>query len=110
MRSIGCGGETLGVELLEWGKEVMGVTINEFYGQTEVNLVVGNCAEIMEIRPGSMGKPIPGHAVEIVDESGAPVPTCTVGEISIKRPDPVMFLQDRAIWKLRKKNTLAIGA
>jgi hypothetical protein len=41
------------LELLEWGKEVMGVTINEFYGQTEVNLVVGNCAEIMEIRPGS---------------------------------------------------------
>ena len=93
MRSIGCGGETLGAELLEWGKEVMGVTINEFYGQTEVNLVVGNCAEIMEIRPGSMGRPIPGHIVEIVDESGVPVPTGTVGEVSIKRPDPVMFLQ-----------------
>ena len=74
MRSIGFGGETLGAELLEWGKEVMGVTINEFYGQTEVNLVVGNCAEIMEIRPGSMGRPIPGHVVEIVDESGVPVP------------------------------------
>ena len=65
MRSIGCGGETLGAELLEWGKEVMGVTINEFYGQTEVNLVVGNCAEIMEIRPGSMGKPIPGHVARL---------------------------------------------
>ena len=93
MRSIGCGGETLGAELLEWGKEVMGVTINEFYGQTEVNLVVGNCAEIMEIRPGSMGRPVPGHIVEIVDESGVPVPTGAVGEVSIKRPDPVMFLQ-----------------
>ncbi len=93
MRSIGCGGETLGAELLEWGKEVMGVTINEFYGQTEVNLVVGNCAEIMEIRPGSMGKPVPGHVVEVVDESGVPVPAGTVGEVSIKRPDPVMFLQ-----------------
>ncbi len=93
LRSIGCGGETLGAELLEWGKEVMGVTINEFYGQTEVNLVVGNCAEIMEIRPGSMGKPIPGHVVEVVDESGVPVPIGTVGEVSIQRPDPVMFLQ-----------------
>ena len=41
MRSIGSGGETLGKELLDWGKEVMGLTINEFYGQTECNLIVG---------------------------------------------------------------------
>ena len=92
MRSIGSGGETLGTELLEWAKEAMGVTINEFYGQTEANLVVGNCSEIMDIRPGSMGKPIPGHTVEILDESGIPVSLGTVGEIAIKRPDPVMFL------------------
>ena len=44
MRNIGSGGETLGEELLEWGKETMGLMINEFYGQTEVNLVVANCA------------------------------------------------------------------
>ncbi len=93
MRTIGSGGETLGVELMEWGKEVMGVTINEFYGQTEVNLVVGNCCEIMEIRPGSMGRAIPGHVVEVVDSEGSPVPVGTAGEIAIKRPDPVMFLQ-----------------
>jgi acetyl-CoA synthetase len=93
MRSIGSGGETLGSELLEWGKEVMGVTINEFYGQTEVNLVVANCAEIMEIRPGAMGKPVPGHIVEVVDESGVPQPPGVVGEVAIKRPDPVMFLE-----------------
>ncbi len=93
MRSIGSGGETLGAELLDWGKEVMGVTINEFYGQTEVNLVVGNCAEIMEIRPGSMGKPIPGHIVEVIDADGRPVSPGATGEVAIKRPDPVMFLQ-----------------
>jgi len=92
MRTIGSGGETLGEELLEWGKEIMGLTINEFYGQTEVNLVVGCCSEIMEIRPGSMGLPMPGHTVEIVDESGNPVAPGTVGEIAILRPDPVMFL------------------
>ena len=93
MRTIGCGGETLGEELLEWGKEVMGLTINEFYGQTECNLVVGNCAEIMAILRGSMGRPIPGHQVEIIDESGNPVPPGTVGEVAIRRPDPVMFLK-----------------
>jgi len=93
MRTIGSGGEALGEELLDWGREVMGLTINEFYGQTEVNLVVGTCSEVMEVRPGSMGKPIPGHRVEVVDESGIPVPPGTPGEIAIQRPDPVMCIE-----------------
>jgi acetyl-CoA synthetase len=96
MRSIGSGGETLGEELLDWGKEVMGLTINEFYGQTEVNLVVGNCAACMQNIAGSMGKAVPGHVVDVVDESGNPLPPATVGEVAIKRPDPVMFLE---YWK-----------
>jgi acetyl-CoA synthetase len=95
MRSIGSGGETLGEELLDWGREVMGLTINEFYGQTECNLIVGCCADVMEIRPGSMGRSIPGHVVDVIDEQGNPVKEGTVGEIAVKRPDPVMFL---AYW------------
>ena len=93
MRSIGSGGETLGEELLDWGREVMGLTINEFYGQTECNLIVGCCADVMEIRPGSMGRSIPGHEVDVIDEQGNPVKDGTVGEIAVKRPDPVMFLE-----------------
>ena len=93
MRSIGSGGETLGEELLDWGRDVMGLTINEFYGQTECNLIVGCCAEVMEIRPGSMGKAIPGHIVEVVDARGNPVEEGTVGEIAVNAPDPVMFLE-----------------
>lgn len=93
MRSIGSGGESLGEELLGWGRSVMGLSINEFYGQTEVNLVVGSCSEVMETRPGSMGRAIPGHEVAVVDEVGMPVATGTVGEIAIKGPDPVMFLE-----------------
>ncbi len=93
MRSIGSGGESLGAELLEWGKEVMGLTINEFYGQTEVNLVVGSCSEVMETRPGSMGRAIPGHVVEVVDESGNPLSSGEVGEVAIRTPDPVMCLE-----------------
>ena len=93
IRSIGSGGETLGEELLDWGRDVMGVTINEFYGQTECNLIVGCCAEILEIRPGSMGRSIPGHVVDVIDEQGNRVEEGTVGEIAVKRPDPVMFLE-----------------
>ncbi|MEW6186035.1 MAG: AMP-binding protein [Thermodesulfobacteriota bacterium] len=92
MRTIGCGGETLGEELLTWGREIMGLTINEFYGQTEANLLLGNCSEIMEIKRGSMGRPIPGHRVEVVNESGRPLQPGAVGEVAVRRPDPVMFL------------------
>jgi acetyl-CoA synthetase len=99
IRSIGSGGETLGQELLDWGKETLGITINEFYGQTEANLVVGNCAQIMDVRPGSMGKAIPGHVVEIVDDNGNVLQPETPGNVAIRRPDPVMFLE---YWKNRK--------
>lgn len=96
IRSIGSGGETLGRELLDWGKDTFGITINEFYGQTEANLVVGNCTQIMEVRPGSMGKAIPGHVVEIIDDNGNVLPPETPGNLAIRRPDPVMFLE---YWK-----------
>jgi len=95
-RSIASAGEALGAELLQWGREALGITINEFYGQTEVNLVVANCAEIMPVRAGSMGKAIPGHTVEIIDDHGNVVPPGSTGNIAIKRPDPVMFLE---YWK-----------
>ncbi|MGW8303566.1 MAG: AMP-binding protein, partial [Desulfobacterales bacterium] len=96
MRSIGSGGETLGEELLDWGKDVFNLTINEFYGQTEANLVVGNCSVIMNNLPGSMGKTVPGHSLAVVDGEGQPVPSGTVGEVAVQRPDPVMFLE---YWK-----------
>jgi len=96
LRTIGSGGETLGEELLEWARRIMGVAINEFYGQTECNLVVGNCAEVMPIRAGSMGRPIPGHTVAVVDADGRRLPAGEVGEIAVRRPDPVMFME---YWK-----------
>lgn len=93
MRSIGSGGETLGAELLEWGQETFGLTINEFYGQTECNLVVGNCASILPVRPGAMGRAVPGHDVRIVDDRGNILPAGSVGNVGIRKGDPVMFLE-----------------
>ncbi len=102
IRSIGSGGETLGQELLDWGREVMRVTINEFYGQTEANLLVGNCAAVMDVKPGSMGRVIPGHRVAVVDASGHPTPQGQVGEVAVSRPDPVMFLE---YWRNQEATT-----
>ena len=93
MRSIASGGERLGQEMLEWGRQTFGFTINEFYGQTEANLTVANCASIMPLKDGSMGRPIPGHALEVVDDDGRPVPPGTTGAIAVKAPDPVFFLR-----------------
>ena len=72
MRSIMSAGEQLGVEALEWADEAMGVRVNEMWGQTEVNYLVGNCSAIMDVRPGSMGRPYPGHAVAVIDDAGKP--------------------------------------
>jgi acetyl-CoA synthetase len=93
LRSIISGGETLGAPLLEWGRETFGVTINEIYGQTECNLMVANCAGIMPVKPGSMGRAVPGHMVAVIDEIGKRVSSGTIGQIAFRRPDPVMFLE-----------------
>ena len=93
MRSIASGGETLGAELLDWGREIFGVTINEFYGQTECNMIVSSCGAVMQPRPGIMGRPVPGHELAIVSSEGERLPDGTLGNIAVKRPDPVMFLE-----------------
>ena len=93
LRSIGSGGERLGDEVLSWGRDVFGLTINEFYGQTEANLTIANCASIMPTKEGSMGRAVPGHKVEIVNEEGRPVPPGDTGNIAVLAPDPVFFLK-----------------
>jgi acetyl-CoA synthetase len=93
LRTIGSGGEALGAQTFEWGREAFGLIINEFYGQTECNLVLSSCAMLGVSRPGAIGKPVPGHRVAIVDPDGRPVKSGEVGQVAVMRPDPVMFLE-----------------
>ena len=93
LRSVASGGERLGDEMLDWGRETFGSTINEFYGQTEANLTVANCAGLMPLKQGSMGRALPGHTLEIVDDDGRPLPPGTPGTIAVQAPDPVFFLR-----------------
>jgi acetyl-CoA synthetase len=92
MRSVASGGEALGAELLDWGRRVFGVPINEFYGQTECNMVVSSCAAIMPPRAGWMGRAVPGHEVDVIDAEGNVVPPGELGSIAVRWPDPVGFL------------------
>ena len=93
LRTLGSGGEALGAETYEWGRETFGLVINEFYGQTECNLVLSSCAMIGVSKPGAIGKPVPGHDVAIIRADGSRAGPGEIGQIAVKRPDPVMFLQ-----------------
>ena len=95
LRTLASAGEALGAETLAWGREVLGLTINEFYGQTECNYVLGSCAAIGVSRSGSIGRAVPGHGVTVIDAHGQPSPAGVLGQIAVQRPDPAMFL---AYW------------
>ena len=81
LRTVASGGETVGEETAAWCRERLGVRLNEFYGQTEANLLVGNCAA-WPAKPASMGRPYPGHEVRVIE-----------GEVAVRTErDPVVFL------------------
>jgi acetyl-CoA synthetase len=92
LRTVASGGESLGAETFAWGREALGLAINEFYGQTECNLVLSSCAAIGVAKPGSIGKPVPGHRVAVIRQDGALAEPGELGQIAVARPDPVMFL------------------
>jgi acetyl-CoA synthetase len=92
LRTLASGGESLGEETFAWGREALGLTINEFYGQTECNLVISSCAAIGVSRPGAMGRPVPGHAVGVIRDDGSAASVGELGQVAVLRPDPVMFL------------------
>ncbi len=92
LRTVTVAGEPMGEELLAWGQRAFGLTLNEYYGQTECNLVVANCSVLMQTKPGSMGRPVPGHDVCIIDADGNEVERGQIGDIAVRAGDPVMML------------------
>src|SRR5258707_3547851 len=97
LRSVMSAGESVGATVIEWARDHLGVTINAMFGQTDINYVVGNCQAAWPVKPGSIGRPYPGHRVSVVNEKGEELPRGELGEIAIKRErDPVFFLE---YWK-----------
>jgi acetyl-CoA synthetase len=112
LRTVMSAGESVGDAVFGYCREALGVTLNEMFGQTEINYIVGNCGRYVDVRgrehagwparPGSMGRPYPGHRVALIDEQGRELPSGEAGDVAVHRrdihgdPDPVFFL---GYWK-----------
>ena len=99
LRTIMSAGEAVGTSVFDWTREALGVTINEMFGQTEMNYIVGNSQELWPAKPGSMGRPYPGHRIEVLDDDGRVVGDGEIGDVAVNRiapdgtPDPIFFLE-----------------
>ena len=98
LQAIMSAGEAVGDAVFAYGQQQLGVTINEMFGQTEINYVVGNCSLMYPAKPGSMGKGYPGHRVAVIDDHGHECPVGVAGDVAVHRldihgdPDPIFFL------------------
>ncbi|MCB2003942.1 MAG: AMP-binding protein [Rhodoferax sp.] len=110
LQAIMSAGEAVGDAVFDYCRERLGVVVNEMFGQTEINYIVGNCTMNDQraggvgwpAKPGSMGKGYPGHRVMVIDEHGNECPVGVPGDVAVNRcdvhgkPDPVFFL---GYWK-----------
>ncbi|MGD9833117.1 MAG: acyl-CoA synthetase [Piscinibacter sp.] len=112
LRAIMSAGEAVGDAVFAWCRDALGVVVNEMFGQTEINYIVGNCGRFVDARgrehpgwparPGSMGRAYPGHRIAVIDDAGRECPRGTPGDVAVHRldvhghPDPVFFL---GYWK-----------
>mgnify|MGYP005989829999 CR=1 FL=1 len=90
LRSVASGGEPLGAQMLAWGRDALGVQINEFYGQTECNMVASSCGAAFDARAGCIGKPVPGFEIAVLDGD---TPTQSEGDVAVKRGAASMMLR-----------------
>jgi len=93
LRAALSGGEAVGKELLEWADRELNIKINEGFGQTECNVILGNNGNVFPIKPGSIGRPTPGTVCAIIDDNGTVLAPGEAGHIACKRPHPVMLLE-----------------
>jgi acetyl-CoA synthetase len=98
LRAIMSAGESVGATVFNWTQQALGVTLNEMFGQTELNYVVGNCTTLWSARAGSMGRAYPGHRIAVLDNDGNVLPAGETGDVAVNRRDihgdldPIFFL------------------
>jgi len=88
LRAVSSCGEPLNAEVVSFFREQWGVTVMDQYGSSEFGLPIGNLNAVdMEVKPGSMGRPLPGCRMAVVDDDGREVEPDVVGHVAM-RPDP----------------------
>jgi acetyl-CoA synthetase len=106
LQAIMSAGEAVGDAVFAYCRDELGVTVNEMFGQTEINYIVGNCAMNGDTsdgvgwpaKPGSMGRAYPGHRVAVIDEDGHECADGVPGDVAVHRldvhgrPDPIFFI------------------
>jgi len=93
-------GEPLNPEVIRWGMKVFSKRIHDTWWMTETGAQLICNYPCMEIRPGSMGKPIPGVEAAIVDDQGNVLPPNRMGNLAIRKGWPSMMI---AIWNNPQK-------
>ncbi|WP_214711736.1 MULTISPECIES: acetate--CoA ligase [unclassified Exiguobacterium] len=96
LRHILSVGEPLNPEVIRWGNESFGLRIHDTWWMTETGAMMICNYPTMDIKPGSMGKAIPGCEAAILDDRGQPLPPHRMGNLALKTPWPSMM---RKIWK-----------
>ena len=102
LKGLMSAGEAVGDAVFAYCRDELGVVVNEMFGQTEINYVVGNCQVFWPSKAGSMGRGYPGHQVAVMNEQGQICKPGEPGEVVVNQfdrhgqPDPVFFL---GYWK-----------
>lgn len=88
LRCVGSCGEPLNPEVINFFRRHWGVTVMDHYGSSEFGLPIGNCNALdMTVKPGSMGLPLPGFEMAVVDDEGGELGSDQIGHIGM-RPSP----------------------
>ena len=105
LQAIMSAGEAVGDAVFGYCQSQLGVTVNEMFGQTEINYIVGNCTLLWPAKAGSMGMGYPGHRVAVIDDGGRECKVGEPGDVAVNRfdrhgnADPIFFL---GYWKNAK--------
>ncbi len=98
LQALMSAGEAVGDAVYDYCEHQLGIKVNEMFGQTEINYIVGNCNKFWPSKPGSMGKGYPGHQVAVINDASQVCGLNEVGEVAVNhldvhgKPDPVFFL------------------
>jgi acetyl-CoA synthetase len=92
LRCFVTGAEAVEPELLDWAAQELGVTVNNAYGQTEANALIGHSSALGALDVASLGRPYPGRQIALLDEELQPVAVGEPGQIAVAASDPVCML------------------